>query len=464
MRDTASDPRDQSSPGHTTESRPDPFDSACGADAARWVHEFATALSVVAIRRNRDDLRIAEACAPPDGAADVTDHLAHVALQLGVTPGVAEHYVDVGTMLRRLPRLARVLRHRGHLPLSHLRVLAGCTLTASDEILEDLETGLLPLILPRRDGQAMKGWRALHNRVQQVIERLEPLARPRDVDPGDDVPDPADDPDEPPQEFIDVGEGPRVAFLTAQLDKARAFEVMSVLDAICAKAGCSRVEALTHLVRGTCEVSVTLNVYKSWETGETWVPGAGGWVEGRFADDWLDMADGARLCGDSTSGGYAPSEAQKAFIVGRDGTCRFPGCDHPAHRTEGDHVENYDHDDPGAGGATDTENLHCLCKKHHDLKTRKMWDVLRMPDGTEYWTSRTTGLVAVSVPTGPLAGKHRTNFTNRQMRRRRTLAEHNEKRLRIIAEERRIAAEAREAQRLRAEEEAKRLDELWDAA
>ncbi|MFD5868568.1 HNH endonuclease [Corynebacterium sp. NPDC060344] len=415
-------------------------------------------MSIIRIRGNRDELRIAEACAPPDGTADVTDHFAHVALLLGVTPGVAESYADVGVMLRRFPRLARVLLHRGHLPFSHLRVLARCTLTAPDEIVDKLEEALLPLVLPTRDGQALKGWRALHNRVQEVIERFEPLARPRDVDG-----DPVDDPAEPLKEFIEVEEYPRVAVLNAQLDPARAFEVMTVLDAIAAKEGCSRAEALTHLVRGTCEVAVTLNVYKSWETGETWVPSAGGWVQGRFADDWLDLADGARLCGDSGTGGYAPSEAQKAFIVGRDGTCRFPGCDHPAHRTEGDHVENYDHDHPGAGGATDTENLHCLCKKHHDLKTRKMWDVLRMPDGTEYWTSRTTGMTAVSVPTGPLAGKHRTNFTARQMRKRRTLAEHNEKRLRILEEERRIAAEAREAQRIRDEEEKERWDEVWAA-
>ena len=92
-------------------------------------------------------------------------------------------------------------------------------------------------------------------------------------------------------------------------------------------------------------------------------------------------------------------------------------------------------------------NLHCLCKRHHDLKTQKLWDVLRLPDGTEYWTSRSTGLVAASVPSGPLAGKHRTNFTARQMRKRRTLAEHNEKRLRIMEAERAIVAEARAKQR-----------------
>lgn len=58
--------------------RPSPFDAACAPGAARWVHEFAGAASIIGIRRNRDELRIAEACAPPDGTADVADHLAHM--------------------------------------------------------------------------------------------------------------------------------------------------------------------------------------------------------------------------------------------------------------------------------------------------------------------------------------------------------------------------------------------------
>ena len=101
--------------------RPSPFDAACAPGAARWVHEFAGAASIIGIRRNRDELRIAGACAPPDGTADVADHLAHMALQFGMTPGFAECYADVGTMLKRFPRLARVLRHRGHMPFSHVR-------------------------------------------------------------------------------------------------------------------------------------------------------------------------------------------------------------------------------------------------------------------------------------------------------------------------------------------------------
>ncbi len=32
---------------------------------------------------------------------------------------------------------------------------------------------------------------------------------------------------------------------------------------------------------------------------------------------------------------------------------------------------------PKQGGPTDTENLHCLCRRHHNLKTHGGWDIDR---------------------------------------------------------------------------------------
>lgn len=451
------------------------FAAACAPDATRWVHECAGAMSIIGIRRNREELRMAEACAPPDDALDVANHLAHAALSFGMTPGVAEGYADVGIMMRRMPRLAMVLRSRAHLPYPHLRTLARSTLPAPDELLPVLEERLLDLILPTRDGEAIRGTRWLHHRIRRIFEELAPELCP--VPPGgDDLEgreaaaaneeaklaerearakgggDSRDDDPAPDtgsfEEFIGVEEGPCSTVITMQLANTRAYELLQTLAAIGADQNCSPVETVTHLARGTARVSVTLNVYRSWETGEMWMPGTEGWSSGAWAagimpDDWMDLVESARLCGDSAVDGYTPSEAQRAFIIGRDGTCRFPGCERPAHRAEGDHICNYDHDDPAAGGPTDTENLHCLCKLHHDLKTRKMWDVLRLADGTEYWTSRLTGMTAVSTPSGPLAGRHRTNFTARQMRKRRTLAAHNERRLRLLERERAIVERAR---------------------
>jgi hypothetical protein len=47
-----------------------------------------------------------------------------------------------------------------------------------------------------------------------------------------------------------------------------------------------------------------------------------------------------------------------------------------------------DHDcDWDLGGATNGDNLHALCRKHHNFKTKKRWHVDVNPDGSETWTS-----------------------------------------------------------------------------
>ncbi|WP_164704474.1 HNH endonuclease signature motif containing protein [Blastococcus litoris] len=75
---------------------------------------------------------------------------------------------------------------------------------------------------------------------------------------------------------------------------------------------------------------------------------------------------------------YAPSAAQGRFLKLRDRTCRHPGCSQPAGRTDADHVVAYD-----CGGRTGCENLCCLCRTHHRLKTfARNWRFELSPDGT----------------------------------------------------------------------------------
>ena len=60
---------------------------------------------------------------------------------------------------------------------------------------------------------------------------------------------------------------------------------------------------------------------------------------------------------------YIPSAVLATFIRCRDMTCRFPGCDEPAHHCDIDHTIAY------PTGPTQASNLKCLCRKHHLLKT-----------------------------------------------------------------------------------------------
>ena len=61
---------------------------------------------------------------------------------------------------------------------------------------------------------------------------------------------------------------------------------------------------------------------------------------------------------------YRPSPAQRRFAKTRDRTCRQPGCSQPVGRVDLDHVHAH-----AEGGPTDCDNLCCLCRRHHRLKT-----------------------------------------------------------------------------------------------
>jgi hypothetical protein len=76
---------------------------------------------------------------------------------------------------------------------------------------------------------------------------------------------------------------------------------------------------------------------------------------------------------------YTPSAALATFVRCRDMTCRFPGCDEPAHRADIDHTIAY------PAGPTQASNLKCLCRKHHLLKTFWGWHDQQHPDGTVEW-------------------------------------------------------------------------------
>ena len=68
----------------------------------------------------------------------------------------------------------------------------------------------------------------------------------------------------------------------------------------------------------------------------------------------------------------------------RDGGCSGPGCHRPAWRIDLDHVHEYDHTDPDAGGRTHPDDMNAKCRFHHMLKTFGNWvdDQYRTPDAT----------------------------------------------------------------------------------
>ncbi|HIY23810.1 MAG TPA: HNH endonuclease [Candidatus Brachybacterium merdigallinarum] len=88
---------------------------------------------------------------------------------------------------------------------------------------------------------------------------------------------------------------------------------------------------------------------------------------------------------------YRPGREMEEYLRLVDPLCAAPGCDRSTSSIgENDHIEEYRHDCPEAGGPTSIENLHRLCWRHHDLKTRRRIDPSRDPDDptTTTWTVR----------------------------------------------------------------------------
>jgi hypothetical protein len=92
-----------------------------------------------------------------------------------------------------------------------------------------------------------------------------------------------------------------------------------------------------------------------------------------------------------TAQGYDIPDRIREQVQLRDRTCVFPRCTRPARGCDIDHVIAYDHEADAEGrpqpGPTSTDNLACLCRFHHRLKTHSPWTYRMVEPGAFEWTS-----------------------------------------------------------------------------
>lgn len=105
-----------------------------------------------------------------------------------------------------------------------------------------------------------------------------------------------------------------------------------------------------------------------------------------------------------TSTQHDPPAALAAFIRSRDGRCRFPGCSISATFCDLDHVR------PWPLGPTQSDNLLCLCRRHHRVKQRPGWRARLRPDAVVEWTNP-HGIVTTTEPVDHL-GQHATDVSH----------------------------------------------------
>ncbi|SEC85068.1 protein of unknown function [Nocardioides exalbidus] len=92
-----------------------------------------------------------------------------------------------------------------------------------------------------------------------------------------------------------------------------------------------------------------------------------------------------------TAPGYEIPDRIREQVILRDRTCVFPHCTRPARACDIDHISPYDHDAEAEGrpqpGPTRSDNLACLCRSHHRLKTFTAWRYAMTEPGVFEWTS-----------------------------------------------------------------------------
>jgi hypothetical protein len=90
--------------------------------------------------------------------------------------------------------------------------------------------------------------------------------------------------------------------------------------------------------------------------------------------------------------GYRPTATTVEFVRWRDLTCRWPGCDKPAEKSDIDHTVPY------PAGPTHPSNNKPYCRTHHLIKTfcggPRGWTDQQLPDGT----------IVLTAPTGHTYG------------------------------------------------------------
>jgi Domain of unknown function (DUF222) len=313
-----------------------------------------------------------------------------------ITSGVSTDHVRLVEQIgATLPTSWEAL-DSGELTFEHVRQLAKSTQRCERRVAHAVDAQLVPLAVERC-------WtpQKLAKEAEKAIIRIDPEG--------------AADRAAKAKERADVRLFPgqdETAVLVADGDAVTLQQVMDAIDARAAALkqqyqdlpiGACRFNALANLVLGepaavkpAVEVAITMDL-TTW-LGLNENPGelsGFGPISAETARALAQDASFRRLLTDPLTAQtldlgtrrYRPSEPLRRFVAARDKTCQFPGCARRAIRCDIDHCTARNHRDPESGGRTDAKNLHSLCRRHHNLKTKKLWHVDINPDGSELWTS-----------------------------------------------------------------------------
>ncbi|WPF67133.1 MULTISPECIES: HNH endonuclease signature motif containing protein [unclassified Corynebacterium] len=331
-------------------------------------------------RIRKEEYLLWEDLLPPEDQ-DTRIALSTLSRSTGKAPSTLRDSLFVGIYtLRRLPRLHALQNQLFHLDRERITAIGNELLIASPEHYPLIDAALTSLLTPTAPAQAMPTTTEIRKRLRRILDEL--LGFPTAADPGDFS-----------IEHM-LNEGTRI---TAYLPKDLGMWVEKAITNVTSTTGCSPVEAFTGLLRGSITTTVTVNLYQATdiENAPVWSSATADWLPTHREGFWKNQARPTQARRESTRAHNATA-ALKRYVQGRDGRCRFPGCQ--ARACQLDHRVNWED-----GGPTSAGNLASLCQHHHNMKT----------DGiVRYLLDESTGIIVwilpngrwqVSAPSGPLS-------------------------------------------------------------
>ena len=375
-------------------------------------------LSIHYMHTNRADYAAWRSVMPNPVTDDVGVHSVRIACRMGVSETLARQNFDALLMLHSLPKLAGLIDEMAHIDLWRLRAIDRATIGVEHYALDAVDTAITEYLTPRYPNQHLPGAVAIRNKVRKIVLEHDPLAAERDED----------------ENRRSLGFTPTSgggAKMLGYLPADEAKTVHDSLKAIARKHDCSLVDALLKLVSEKVDVRVVLNVYSNADVPD-YMDGAGSlspMASERQAARVTSIRDLREGVAEQVADSYAVPAVMAAFVRGRDGTCRGPGCVVPASRCDLDHRIPFDQ-----GGLTTPANLHALCRKCHNRKTDGVMKVIMDAQGADHWIFP-DGSVVVTLPGGPikwpakqsLDGRWRQNWEERTLERRGLRRQENQR-------------------------------------
>lgn len=360
------------------------------------------------------DYRAWRSCLPSDYTSDEprdwTEHAATLTRSTGHTKGFIADNLDALYSLDQLPSLRQLVEELHHIEMRQLRFISSALLGIPCDLFHDpgfweiVDEELTDLFTATRPQQLLPDNRAISTKINGLVRVLH-TPEAESGDPEAEDPEVAE-PDSPAIDFWSYTRPEGTSTFELTLNPTTSIMVHEAIREQAKKADCSQAQAMADLILGRASIKVSLNLYRALDVAGA--PGyltPHGWLTPAATEQLAEMATISHdmdAAAEQEDNSYQPSKTTTAFVEGRDGRCRWPGCTQPATRSQKDHRINYED-----GGPTTASNLVCICQHHHNRKTDKqIFYLLDEITGDVYWLFN-DGTWACDEARGPLAPQQR---------------------------------------------------------